>query len=79
MFNTTYNAIAKMYVAAFDVQQNLNAWITRLERGDADSSGSTLRAVGVIALVLTVFALLNRAISTVAVNVTSTIGTPTFR
>jgi hypothetical protein len=79
MFNTTYNAISKMYVMAYDYRQNVDTWIAKLERGDADSSGSTLRAAGIIALVLTIFALLNAAISTAAVNVASTIGRPSFR
>ncbi|HEY3289334.1 MAG TPA: hypothetical protein VGK87_04325 [Anaerolineae bacterium] len=46
-----------------------------LERGDADSSGSTLRTVGIVALVLLVVAVLGVAIygaaNTTAANINS--------
>ena len=44
----------------------MSAMCCALERGDADSSGSTLRVMGVVAIVLAVVALLGSAVFHVA-------------
>ena len=48
MFSKLYNSMANAYIAAYDLQR-------KLERGDADSSGSTMRTAGVVALILLIF------------------------
>ena len=55
MFNKLNDFAIRVYLA-----------IKQLERGDADSSGSTLRTVGVVALVLIVVAVLGVAIFSAA-------------
>ena len=56
------NAIAKMAVVAMDVQKNPMVLVKALERGDADSSGSTLRTVGIVTLVIAVVILIGAAV-----------------
>ena len=52
--------------------------IQKLERGDADSSGSTLRTVGIVALVLIVVAVLGAAIWGAASNAAGNINAASF-
>ena len=52
---------------------------TRLERGDADSSGSTLRTVGIVALVLLVVSVLGFAIYSAANTAASNMNTASFK
>ena len=52
---------------------------TRLERGDADSSGSTLRTVGIVALVLLVVAVLGFAIYAAANTAAANINSASFK
>ncbi len=52
--------------------------IQKIERGDADSSGSTLRTVGVVALVLIVVAVLGIAIYGAASNAAGNINSASF-
>lgn len=66
MFTQIYNTSAKAYIAIEDVKHYLSALMQRLERGDADSSGSTLRTVGIVVLVLLVVVLLGAAVMAAA-------------
>jgi membrane protein YqaA with SNARE-associated domain len=68
MFTNLYNASAKAYVTAIDLRK-------QLERGDADSSGSTLRTAGVVVLVLAVVAAIGAAVAIAAGQVVAIIGT----
>ena len=47
--------------------------LKRLERGDADSSGSTLRTMGIVLLVIAVVSLIGGAVYAFATNVAGTI------
>jgi membrane protein YqaA with SNARE-associated domain len=68
MFTKLYNTSAKAYVAVADLRK-------QLERGDADSSGSTLRTAGVVVLVLAVVAAIGAAVAIAAGQVVDIIGT----
>ena len=71
MFSKLQDLSIKAYIA----KTNL---IEKLERGDADSSGSTLRTVGVVALVLIVVAVLGIAIYGAASNAAGNINSASF-
>ncbi|HEY3289354.1 MAG TPA: hypothetical protein VGK87_04425 [Anaerolineae bacterium] len=53
---------AKLYDLSIRTWFAVEQLKAKLERGDADSSGSTLRTVGIVALVLLVVAVLGVAI-----------------
>ena len=71
MFSKLQDLSIKAYVAK-------NNLIEKLERGDADSSGSTLRTVGIVALVLIVVAVLGAAIWGAASNAAGNINAASF-
>jgi len=58
MFDKLYNSMATAYYTARDPL----ALVQKLERGDADSSGSTLRTIGIVVLVLAVIGVIGAAV-----------------
>ena len=62
MNSKIYNTLASARIAIEDFRQNPMALVNKLERGDADSSGSTLRTVGIVVLVVAVIAVLGLAV-----------------
>lgn len=70
-----YQKLYTLATIAYLIQNDPVAFVKNLERGDADSSGSTLRTVGIVALVLLVVAVLGVAIygaaKTTAANINS--------
>ena len=68
MSNKLNNLAIRVYLA-----------LQKLERGDADSSGSTLRTVGIVALVLLVVAVLGFAIYAAANSAASNINSASFK
>jgi hypothetical protein len=66
MFNAAYNFMAALYVQMEELKRNPMAMIQSLERGDADSSGSTMRTAGIVALILALFLIVAAAVLTLA-------------
>ena len=56
----------------------LHYYAQKMEQGDADSSGSTLRTMGVVLLVIAVVTLIAGAVYVYATRVATTIGSTTF-
>ncbi|MCL4505274.1 MAG: hypothetical protein M1434_12130 [Chloroflexi bacterium] len=75
MFSKLQDLSVNAYLAVADAKTNL---IEKLERGDADSSGSTLRTVGIVALVLLIVAVLGYAIYTAAGGAANSINATSF-
>lgn len=65
-----------LYVAMDEILRNPMALAKRLERGDADSSGSTMRTAGVVALVLAIFGFVAGAVYLLAQTTGGQITTP---
>ena len=74
MYSKLYNALASARVAINDPL----ALVRRLERGDADSSGSTLRTVGIVVLVVAVIAVLGGAVMLAANGAAASINATSF-
>ena len=70
-----YNNLVKTALIVNNPMGNL---VQKLERGDADSSGSTMRTAGVVALVLVIFAAIAAAVSTLATATAGDIAAPAF-
>ncbi len=68
----------KIYDLSIRAWSAVEQFKTRLERGDADSSGSTLRTVGIVALVLLVVAVLGVAIYSAANSAATNINKTSF-
>jgi hypothetical protein len=69
MFNKLYPAYVKTAVALNEMNQmrrNPAMLVKKLEHGDADSSGSTLRTLGIVILVVLVVGILGFAVKTAA-------------
>ena len=62
MKTAIYNNLVKTAV----IVSNPMSLVQKLERGDADSSGSTIRTAGVVALVLVIFAVIAAAVAGLA-------------
>jgi hypothetical protein len=62
MFTNLYNLSGRAFVAIEDFKGNTMALVQKLERGDSDSAGSTLRTIGIVALVLLVVAAIGAAV-----------------
>lgn len=77
MFSNLYVKAAAARLA-IDEYSNPAAWVKKLERGDADSSGSTMRTAGVVALVLVIFLAIGAAVATLASSTGKAIDTPSF-
>ena len=74
MFNNVYLKAALVRMAL----ENPAEMVKMLERGDADSSGSTMRTAGVVALVLVIFGLIATAVVVLATLVGGKVKTPAF-
>jgi len=62
MFNNLYLKAVAVRMAL----ENPAEFVKALERGDADSSGSTMRTLGVVLLILIIFAALAAAVTAAA-------------
>ena len=78
MFNTLYPAYIKTAVAIEDLKQNASKAIAKIERGDADSSGSTLRTLGIVVLVVLVVSAIGVAVATAGTNIAGKINETSF-
>ena len=74
MFNNIYLKAAVVRMAL----ENPAEFVQALERGDADSSGSTMRTAGIVALVLAIFGLIATAVLVLARLVGGRVATPAF-
>jgi hypothetical protein len=72
MLNNLYNTSAKLWIAVEDLKSN----VKKLERGDADSSGSTMRTAGVVALILIIFTVIAAAVIAAANGAAAGIANP---
>ena len=75
MKTAIYNNLVKVAVIAHNPVGSL---VQKLERGDADSSGSTMRTAGVVALVLVIFAAIAAAVAGLADATAGDIAAPTW-
>ncbi len=69
---------SKLYTAMVMAYVKLAEMRRQLERGDADSSGSTLRTVGVVVLIVAVILMLGAAVYTAASGAAGQINAATF-
>ena len=76
MFDKLYTTMSLGRLSVEDFKSNPMAFIQKLERGDADSSGSTMRTAGVVALILLIFAALATAVIAVATQAAGSIQDP---
>ena len=74
MFNNVYLKAALVRMAL----ENPAEIVKMLERGDADSSGSTMRTAGIVALVLAIFGLVATAVVVLATSTAGKVKTPAF-
>ena len=65
-------------VNAYTCVNNLMDDVKKLEYGDADSSGSTLRTMGIVLLVVAVVLIIGGAILAYALRVSTTIGATSY-
>ena len=75
MFNNLYLKAALVRMAL----DNPAEFVKALERGDADSSGSTMRTAGVVALVLAIFLAIGAAVFALSNSTAGKISTPAFK
>ncbi len=75
MKTALYNNLVK---AALVANNPMGTLVQKLERGDADSSGSTMRTAGVVALVLVIFAAIAAAVAGLADATAGDIAAPTW-
>lgn len=78
MFNNLYLKAAAARMTLDDIAANPTALVKKIERGDADSSGSTMRTAGVVALVLVIFLAIGAAVAALASGTAGKISTPGF-
>jgi hypothetical protein len=74
MYSKLYNALASARIAVEDPL----ALVRKLEHGDADSSGSTLRTVGIVLLVVLVVGALGLAVMSAATGAANSVNTTSF-
>ncbi len=72
------NKFYAVTVNAYVYLNSLLAYVRKLERGDADSSGSTLRTMGVVLLIVAVVLLIGAAVYAAAGIVAGHITATTF-
>ena len=72
MFNNLYLKAAMVRMAL----ENPVEFVQALERGDADSSGSTMRTLGVVILILSIFAVIAVAVRAAAAQAAAGIRAP---
>lgn len=78
MYDKLYSALVSTRLAVEEVKSNPLALVRKLEHGDADSSGSTLRTVGIVLLVVLVVGALGYAVMTAANGAAGSINTASF-
>ena len=78
MYSKLYNALTIARVAVEDVRSDPLALVRKLEHGDADSSGSTLRTVGIVLLVVLVVGVIGAAVMVAANGASASIKTTNF-
>jgi hypothetical protein len=78
MYTKLNNTIAKAAVTVVDFKRSPVAMLKKLERGDADSGGSTLRTMGVVMLIIAVVLLIGAAVYTAAQFVAGEINSSSF-
>ncbi|MCL5997315.1 MAG: hypothetical protein M1546_14850 [Chloroflexi bacterium] len=78
MFDKLYTLTASAYSAVEDFKRDPLALVKKLERGDADSSGSTLRTVGIVVLVVLVVGVIGVAVYTAASGAANSINKTSF-
>ena len=78
MINKINNTLTKTAILIADVRTNPIAMMKKLQRGDADSGGSTLRTLGVVTLIVVVVGLIGAAILTASKTVSNAINTSSF-
>ena len=78
MTNKINNTLMKTAILIADVRTNPVAMMKKLQRGDADSGGSTLRTLGVVTLIVVVVGLIGAAILTASKTVSNAINTSSF-
>jgi hypothetical protein len=66
MYNQLYNFASMVRVQFEDFKRNPAEMIRSLERGDADSAGSTMRTAGIVALILLLFTIVAVAVLVLA-------------
>jgi hypothetical protein len=72
------NKFNALTVNAYVYLTNLMDYVKKLERGDADSSGSTLRTMGIVLLVVAVVLVLGTAVLLAARGAATSINAATF-
>ena len=72
------NKFNAMTVNAYVYLTNLMDYVKKLERGDADSSGSTLRTMGIVLLVVAVVLVIGTAVLLAARGTATSINAATF-
>ena len=72
------NKFYALTVNAYVYLNNLMDYVKKLERGDADSSGSTLRTMGIVLLVVAVVLVIGTAVLLAARSVAGNINATTF-
>ncbi len=78
MYSKLYNALASTRLAVEEIKHNPLALVHKLEHGDADSSGSTLRTVGIVLLVVLVVGVLGVAVMSAAGGAANSIDSASF-
>ena len=78
MTNKINNTLMKTAILIADVRTNPVAMMKKLQRGDADSGGSTLRTLGVVTLIVVVVGLIGGAILIASKTVTNAINSSSF-
>lgn len=76
--NSLYSAMTDAYIAIDEFKHDPMAVVQKLERGDADSSGSTLRTIGIVVLVLSVVMIIGAAVILASRDAASKIGAASF-
>ena len=78
MTNKINSALTKTAILIADVRTNPVAMMKKLQRGDADSGGSTLRTLGVVTLIVVVVGIIGAAILAASRTVSNAINTSSF-
>ncbi len=65
-------------VNAYMLLQNLSEYVKKLEHGDSDSSGSTLRTMGIVLLVVAVVLIIGIAVLAASHLIANNISSTTF-
>ena len=78
MTNKINSTLTKTAILIADVRTNPVAMLKKLQRGDADSGGSTLRTLGVVTLIVVIVGIIGGAILAASRTVRDAINTTSF-